>query len=142
MPPKNLDADVEDFLGALALLTRRLRAVGSPEGLSWTESIVVKRLAKEGPATTAELAREVGVKPQSMGTTVASLAERGLLERKPHPSDRRQVNIALSAKGSAAHKNIRDARRSWLAAAAAGLDERGRDGLAESAKLMQRLAEA
>ena len=44
-----------------------------------TESSVLARLSKNGPATTAELARAESVKPQSMGTTVATNA---LLERK------------------------------------------------------------
>ncbi len=56
------------------------------------------RLAKDGPATTADLARAESMKPQSMGTTIAALEEMGIVERKPHPTDGRQMNIELTAK--------------------------------------------
>jgi DNA-binding MarR family transcriptional regulator len=44
------------------------------------------------------LARGDGMKPQSMGTIIAALEEIGLVERKPHPADGRQMKIQLSAK--------------------------------------------
>jgi DNA-binding MarR family transcriptional regulator len=53
------------------------------EGLSMTESIVISRLAKEGPTTTAELARLEGMRPQSMRTTVSALEKMGMVERRP-----------------------------------------------------------
>ena len=65
------------------------------------------------------------MKPQSMGTTIAALEERGIVERKPHPTDGRQVNIELTAKGVAVRKSARDAKRTWLAQAIAQLDEAG-----------------
>jgi DNA-binding MarR family transcriptional regulator len=66
-----------------------------------TESAVLARLAKDGAATTADLARAESVKPQSMGATVATLEELGLVQRKPHRTDGRQMNIELTAKGVA-----------------------------------------
>ena len=76
-----------------------------------------------GPATTAELARAESMKPQSMGATVAALEEMGMVERKPHPTDGRQMNIELSAKGAAVRNSARDAKRTWLAQAIAQLDD-------------------
>ena len=67
------DSAVNDFAQAIGLLVRRIRAASSGHELSWTESAVMARLAKNGPATTAELARMEGVKPQSMGTVIAAL---------------------------------------------------------------------
>ena len=99
------------------------------------------RLAKEGPATTAELARAEGMKPQSMGTTVAALEGLGLLERKPHPTDGRQVNLQLTAKGAAVRKSVGDAKRTWLAQAIAQLDERERETLFAAGEIMKRLAD-
>ena len=49
----------------------------------------------------------------------------GLVERKPHPTDGRQVNIELTAKGAAVRNSASDAKRTWLAQAIAQLDERG-----------------
>ena len=96
---KNRDAEIADFTHAIGLLARRVRAAAALQELSWTEAAVLSRLANDGPATTAGLARAEAVKPQSMGATVAALEEKGLVERKPHPTDGRQANIALTAKG-------------------------------------------
>jgi len=97
------------------------------------------RLAKDGPATTADLARAESMKPQSMGTTVAALEQRGLIERKPHPTDGRQVNIELTAKGVAVRKSAKDAKRTWLAQAITQLDEQERNTLFEAGEIIQRL---
>ena len=99
------------------------------------------RLAREGPATTADLARAEGMKPQSMGATIAALEERGMVERKPHPTDGRQVNIRLTAKGVAVRKSAKDAKRTWLAQAIAQLDEQERDTLFKAGDIIKRLVE-
>jgi len=136
----NVDTGVADFAQALGQLVRRVRAASAAQELSWTESAVMARLAREGPATTADLARSENMKPQSMGTTVAALEERELVERKPHPTDGRQMNIALSAKGLAVRKSAKDAKRTWLAQAIAELDEQDRQTLFAAAEIIQRLA--
>lgn len=99
------------------------------------------RLDKDGPATTADLARAEGMKPQSMGTTIAALEEMGMVERKPHPTDGRQVHIALTAKGAAVRKSAKDAKQTWLAQAVAQLDEGERVTLFKAAEIIRRLAE-
>ena len=99
------------------------------------------RLAKDGPATTADLARAEGVKPQSMGTTIAALEERGLVERKAHPTDGRQVNIELTAKGAAVRKSAKEAKRTWLAQAIAQLNDQERETLFAAGEIITRLVE-
>ena len=69
------------------------------------------------------------MKPQSMGATIAALEEMGLVERKPHPTDGRQVNIELTAKGAAVRKSVKDAKHTWLAQAVAQLDEQEQETL-------------
>jgi DNA-binding MarR family transcriptional regulator len=125
----------------MGLLVRRVRAAAASHELSLTESAVLARLDKHGPATTAELARAESVKPQSMGTTVAALEELGLVERKPHPTDGRQVNIELTAKGAAVRNSARDAKRTWLAQAIAQLDEEERETLFRAGEILKRLVE-
>src|ERR1700727_2541276 len=119
MPRKTFDIAVVDFTQAIGLLMRRVRAAAASHELSLTEAAVMARLDKDGPATTADLARAEGMKPQSMGTTIAALEEMRMVERKPHPTDGRQVHIALTAKGSAVRKSAKDAKRTWLAQAVA-----------------------
>lgn len=107
-----------------------------------TESVVMARLARDGPATTAELARAEGMKPQSMGATIASLEETGIVERKPHPTDGRQMNIALTAKGVTVRKVTGDAKRLWLAQAISQLDKQERETLFAAGEIIKRLAQS
>jgi DNA-binding MarR family transcriptional regulator len=120
---------------------RRARAAAAAQDLSWTETAVLKRLAKSGPASTADLARAESMKPQSMGTIVAALEELGMVERKPHPTDGRQVNIALTAKGAVAWKAAGDAKRTWLVEAIAQLDKHDQEILFAAGEIVKRLAE-
>src|SRR6202050_5526881 len=142
MPRRALESAVTDFTQAVGLLVRRLRAAAASHALSLTESAVMSRLAKEGPATTADLARAEGMKPQSMGPTIAALEEMGLVERKPHPTDGRQVNIELTAKGAAVRKSAKDAKHLWLAQAIAQLDEQDRETLFKAGEIIKRLVQS
>ena len=103
---------------------------------------MLKRLAQAGSATAAELARAVGVKPQSMGGTVAALQRRGLVRRQAHPTDGRQRVLGLSAQGAALQQSAGDAKRSWLAAAVARLSDSDQEALFAAASILKRLAES
>lgn len=141
MPEKNAEIDLLQLTQSIGLLVRRMRAAAAAHELSLSESSVLARLDREGPETTAALARAEGVRPQSMGATVAALEERGLVVRKPHPSDRRQVFIALTGKGAAVRMSARGAKHAWLAEAVAQLDSGERKTLFAAGKIFQRLAE-
>ena len=141
MQPKALEIAVTDFIQAIGLLVRRVRAATASHELSLTESMVLGRLEREGSATTADLARAEGIKPQSMGTIIAALQERGMVERKPHPTDGRQVNIELTTKGAAVRKITGDAKRMWLAQAIAQLDEEEQKTLFAAGSIIKGLVE-
>jgi DNA-binding MarR family transcriptional regulator len=141
MARKTLEVAVTDLIQSIGLLVRRVRAASAAHELSLTEASVMGRLARDGPATTADLARAEGMKPQSMGTTIAALEEMGMVERKPHPTDGRQVNIGLTTKGAAVRKTAKDAKRTWLAQAIAVLDEQEREILFKAGEIIKRLAE-
>ena len=141
MPRKKLDIAVSDLIQSIGLLVRRVRAAAGSHELSLTEAAVMGRLARHGRATTADLARAEGMKPQSMGTTISALEEMGMVERRPHPTDGRQVNIGLTAKGAAVRKIAKDAKRTWLAQAIAQLDEPERETLFKAGEIIKRLAE-
>jgi DNA-binding MarR family transcriptional regulator len=140
LPRKNIETAVADFTQAIGLLIRRVRTAAASHELSLTESAVMARLEREGPATIADLARSESVRPQSMGATVAALEERGLVERKPHPTDGRQVSIALTEKGFAVRKSAGEAKRTWLAAAITQLDEEEQQILFRAGEIIRRLA--
>jgi DNA-binding MarR family transcriptional regulator len=141
MARQTFEIAVIDLSRAIGLLMRRVRAAAASHDLSLTESAVMARLAREGPATTAELARAESMKPQSMGATVAALEEMGIVERKPHPTDGRQVKIELTAKGVAIRKSVKDAKRTWLAQAVARLDKPDQATLFAATEIIKRLVE-
>jgi DNA-binding MarR family transcriptional regulator len=142
MPRKAFDIAATDLIQSIGLLVRRARAAASSHELSWTESAVLKRLASEGPATTADLARAQGMRPQSMRPILSVLEEMGMIERKPHATDGRQVNIELTAKGAAQQKSTGDAKRTWLAQAITRLDEGDRETLIAAGRIIKRLVES
>ena len=139
MPRKSFERSVVDFGHAIGLLSRRVRAAAAAHGLSLTEASVLARLGREGPATTADLARAEGMRPQSMGAIVAALEARALVERRAHPTDGRQQHIELTATGTALRKRVGDAKRTWLAHAISRLDERERETLFGAGALIERL---
>jgi DNA-binding MarR family transcriptional regulator len=140
MSSKAFDTAVADFTQSIGLLVRRARTASSSE-LSWTESNVLKRIAKEGPSTTADLARLEGMRPQSMRPIVTTLEKMGMIERRPHATDGRQVNLVLTAKGAAEQKSSRDQKRTWIAQAIAQLNRQERETLFEAGKVIRRLVE-
>src|SRR5277367_823431 len=140
---KNSEVAVEDFAMALGLLVRRLLADVPPElkEFSWTQKAVLRRLEKHGPATAADLARAEGVKPQSMGTALGLLEKMGLVERKAHPTDGRQINMKLTARGLTLRKNIKKATYAWLSRAIAELDRQEQITFFKAGELFKRMAE-
>jgi DNA-binding MarR family transcriptional regulator len=141
MARRHFESGVADFTQAIGLLIRRVRAAAASHELSLAESAVLRRLEMDGPATTADLARAESVRPQSMGATVAALEEMGLVERKAHPTDGRQMNIVLTAKGAAVRRTAREAKRTWLAQAIVQLNEDERETLFKAGEIMRRLVD-
>jgi DNA-binding MarR family transcriptional regulator len=140
---KSTEVAVEDFAMALGLLVRRIRADAPPEmqEFSWTQQAVLRRLEMNGPATSADLARAEGVRPQSMSTALGLLEKMGLVERKPHPTDGRQINIKLTARGITLRRNTRKETYAWLSRAIAELDRQEQITLFKAGELFKRMAE-
>lgn len=137
------DNAIEEFGLAISLLVRRVRGDAPPEvrEFSWTQKAVLTRLERDGPVTAADLARAEGVKPQSMGTAIAMLEEMGLVERKAHPTDGRQMLVNLSDKGNLLRKNIRAAKHAWLNNAFARLSAQEQAILFKAGELIARMVE-
>jgi DNA-binding MarR family transcriptional regulator len=62
-----------------------------------------------------------------------------MVKRRPHPTDGRQVNLELTAKGAAAQKVARDAKRTWVAEAIAGLPSEEQQTLFAAGEIIKRL---
>ena len=141
-PPMSPETAVTELSLAIGQLARRLRAEVNPGELSWSQNAVLARLERAGAMTTADLARAESVKPQSMGATLADLEQEGLVQRRPHPTDGRQVLFALTAEGVEARRKRSLAKREWLLAAMAKLDPAEQQTLIAAIALIKRLGDA
>ena len=141
-PLNSLETAVTDLLRATGLLLRRLRAESNPTELTWSESMILARLDEAGWMTTADLARREAVKPQSVGAALAVLEEAGLVQRKPHPTDGRQVLFGLTEDGIATRQRRTLLKRQWISAAMAKLDPSEQETLIAAAALFKRIAES
>jgi DNA-binding MarR family transcriptional regulator len=128
--------------GVVGQLHRRLRQVDNAGILTPSQSAVLNRLLREGPATQGELAAAEHVRQQSMAATLGVLDELGYLTRTPDPADRRRVVISLSDAGRDTVRGIQQHRDEWLAQAL--LDELSPaelDAVTRALPLLQRIAE-
>lgn len=127
---------------AVLRLARRLRSERADNDLTLTQLATLGTLERHGPLTPGELAAHEGVRPPSMTRVLAGLEERALVVRTPHPSDRRQVLVAL---GDAARILLREDRRrrdAWLARRLAELGPEERAALRAAVPVLERLAGA
>lgn len=118
----SLDIVANDLTAAIGRLLRRLRTEANPTELALSQMGVLARLEQGGPMTTADLARVELMKPQSMGVILASLEQEGLIERRPHPTNRRQILFSLTENGVVVRTSHRAMKRDWLVGALGRLD--------------------
>ena len=127
---------------AVGQLLRRLRTDATQDGLNLSQIAALARLEENGGMTTADLARAEAMKPQSMGTILTGLERDGLVARKPHPTDGRQVLFSLTESGAEARRKRSLAKQKWLLAAVAMLDPAERQTLLAAAALIKRLGDS
>ncbi len=124
-------------------LKRRLREQASTGDLTWSQVSVLSHLERDGPATVTTLARAEGVRPQSMGATVAVLEAAGLVSGAPHPADGRQTILSLTAACRDWIRAGRAAREDWLfRAIRTNLAPDEQEELARAIDLLKRLADS
>ncbi|MBB3229103.1 DNA-binding MarR family transcriptional regulator [Luteibacter sp. Sphag1AF] len=106
-----LAADLRTVLGHMK---RRLREQANMGDLTLSQLAVLGHLDRTGPATVTMLARAEGVRPQSMGATVAVLLEAGLVAGTPDPADGRQTILDVTAHCRDLIEASRVTRDDWL----------------------------
>jgi DNA-binding MarR family transcriptional regulator len=131
-----LAADLRVAVGALV---RRLR---SENLFPLTQTWVLGRLDREGPASVSDLAQAQRVRPQSMAQTVGDLEADGLVERNPDPGDRRRAMVSLTAAGLERIEADRAAREGWLVKALEALPESDRETVEHAVEILTRIADA
>jgi DNA-binding MarR family transcriptional regulator len=131
---------INTLRAAVLVLGRRLRYQTADGDLSATEGAVLGRLCREGSLTPGDLARGEHVQPPSMSRIIERLEQRGLVARRPHPDDRRQVLIERTAEGAAFAERSKAVRTEWLTRQFARLSPQDRQALAGAADALRRLS--
>lgn len=108
--------------------------------LSATQYAALRTVSRRAAMTPGELAEHEKVQPPSMTRVIAALEERGLLTRSPHPTDRRQVVLSLTAAGDKLLKEERRRKEAWLAQRLAELTPEEQTILRQAAPILERLS--
>lgn len=110
---KSSDTATATALKLYVVLARAQRALGErtqddlePHGISITEFAIMEALYHKGPLLLGEVQRKILVSSGGITFLVDRLADRGLVERKLCPSDRRARYAALTRKGAALMKAV------------------------------------
>jgi DNA-binding MarR family transcriptional regulator len=88
----------------------RLRAIGLPHAAL----IAIDILVRTGPTGADTLARTARVQPQTMSRTLERMERDGLVERSPHPDDRRRRIVTVTEHGREAWETARHIERDVL----------------------------
>ncbi|MFD0319064.1 MarR family transcriptional regulator [Streptomyces flavalbus] len=143
-----------DIWVVVSRIRRKLRALEAAEEAvgpgrgedrepSPPQSSVLRRLARNGPASASDLAAAEGVRPQSMAKTVLALEQAGLVVRSQDPDDGRRQLVSLTERGYERRRGDRLARQEWLARA---LQEHGTEeevrAVITAMALLDRVAQA
>jgi DNA-binding MarR family transcriptional regulator len=83
-----------------ARLAEAMRHALGEHGLNTSRAEVIYLLAREGTLVQRELAQALGCTPRHVTGLVDTLQDGGFVERRPHPSDRRAISVALTEYGA------------------------------------------
>jgi DNA-binding MarR family transcriptional regulator len=135
--PADLARDLRVVVGQLR---RALREHGHTQGVTSSEIVALGHIERGGLTTVTALARAEGVRPQSMGATIASLQAAGLVVASPDANDGRQSLLSLTPQCRAWLQESRAAREDWLHRSLdARLTPQEQQALAHAVTLLQRL---
>ncbi|WP_222854277.1 MarR family winged helix-turn-helix transcriptional regulator [Fodinicola acaciae] len=111
-----IDAEVAARLRlAIGRLARRIR-LDTEYGLPPLQHAALATIEAHGPLRLGELAQREGVTAPTMSRVLASLEERGLVDRRPDPDDARSVLLSLTGSGAGVLGAVRSAHTATLAA--------------------------
>ncbi|MEV6873096.1 MarR family transcriptional regulator [Amycolatopsis sp. NPDC051128] len=105
---------VEVFDKAFELVARlgeAMRQALAERGLTASRAEVIYVLARDGALVQRELAQALGCTPRHVTGLVDTLQHGGLVERRPHPTDRRAISVALTERGADTARWMTDSRR-------------------------------
>jgi DNA-binding MarR family transcriptional regulator len=108
------DDELAAFDRAFLLANRLSTAMGqalTERGLNTARAEVLYVLQNQGEMVQRQLSQWLHCTPRHVTTLIDTLAEADLVERKPHPTDRRAVLVALTDNGRALAGDLDTQRR-------------------------------
>lgn len=131
---------VADRLHSAAIhLLRRLRREDAAAGIGPARLSALSVLVFGGPTSLGRLAAAEQVRPPTMTRIVAGLEADGLVARRPHPRDARQVVLRATAAGGRVLQEGRRRRIDALTRRLRGLGPSRLQTLSEAAELIEQV---
>jgi len=106
-PEGDAASRVWSIMSDLVLDNERRREVSDALGLSFGRIRALRRIAAS-PMTMGEVAAALGIDAPYATLVVDELERQGLVERRPHPTDRRIKLVATTARGTAAARRANE----------------------------------
>jgi DNA-binding MarR family transcriptional regulator len=128
-----------DVAVALEGVTRLLRRMVSPEGMSLTAVATLATLERQGSRRLTELAVSEGVSQPAMTQLISRLEAEALVRREADPNDGRVVRVRLTDAGRAELTRRREIRTQRLAGLLARLDQDQQTALAAAVPAFEAL---
>jgi DNA-binding MarR family transcriptional regulator len=98
-----------------ARLTRQLRTLDLPQGMTPERLSALSVIEKRGPISITALADKEMVRPATMSRMVSALVEEGLAKRSGDKSDGRGVLVSTTPKGRRAFQRAQEQRLNHFA---------------------------
>lgn len=102
---------LDQLLRLVDLFSRDMAARFERDGLTPARTHLLWVLHHSGPSTGRALAQALRVTPRNVTGLVDALASDGMVERRPHPTDRRAMLVCLTAKGTESMTKMADDHR-------------------------------
>jgi DNA-binding MarR family transcriptional regulator len=136
--PTGVAAELRPVLMRLA---RELRREAHTLGVTGSQVALLFQLKRSPGLGVRELAAQERVSPAAMSGAVARLERLGLVDRTPHPTDRRRHGLSVSADGERVLRSVKSRRTAWLAARLRELAPAELTAVARAAAPLRKLVE-
>jgi DNA-binding MarR family transcriptional regulator len=142
--PHNEASDAVRLAMAVSRLRSRIRIEAGlrSTGIPISQLAVLGRIIDEGPTTAAALAAGEHVTQQAIAQSLATLKQRGLVQKQADPSDGRKSLVTATAAGRELRESLTVSREEWLTRAIdAAVKPEERTLLREAIELIERIAD-
>jgi DNA-binding MarR family transcriptional regulator len=120
----------------------RIEAGLRSTGIPMSQLAVLARIIDEGPITAAALAAGEHVTQQAIAQSLATLKERGFVDKQADPSDGRKSLVTATAAGRKLRETLTASREEWLTQAIdAAFEPEERPRLREAIEVLERIAD-